>query len=610
MVQRRLGCCSARQQGGRHRLFCGPNVGRRHSFRCGCVPSVPCVDMRPKFLRPKNRFVIAGSDSLALRLVEELQPLEETVTVIVADASNHFVLRMADLGARIIVGPPHDAQTLLSAGVERATALALLDPDDVDNVHAALTAQDVNPRLRLVIRVYDTDLAARITSLFDNCAALSPGAIAAPAFVDLVRGDGQGQLVWVADRPLTAAAPHAVTEVLATLVNDDAGEVQLLPPPDSPATIVLGAPPIPRLAQQPTLAPMWQALERFARQCRGAYRSVRMIAGSVFSRRARHTLAWFALICTVAAVVFHRGLGDSWIDAVFRSVAVITSAGYDNLFEESVPGWAKLFGAAVMLSGVLMIAVMTAIVVNDLIEVRVAERIGMPITTPHGHVVVCGLGAVGLRIAQQLVAEGHQVIGVESSADPAMLASARRIGIGVVRGEASDEEILRSAGVANASCVVAVTNVDVTNLQVGLACREIAPRARVVLRLFDTDLAERVGKRLGITSSRSVSMLAAPVFATAMLGREVTGVIAHRRRVMLVANLDVHFGSDAVGLPLGSLDRDGELRVLALIRGEQTIWALDPQMWLAPGDTVVVVATRTGLSAALRLTSLAEGESN
>ncbi len=60
--------------------------------------------------------------------------------------------------------------------MERAAALALVHDDDETNIRAALTARRLNPRLRLVIRLYNRKLGLHLEELLDQAAALaSPG---------------------------------------------------------------------------------------------------------------------------------------------------------------------------------------------------------------------------------------------------------------------------------------------------------------------------------------------------------------------------------------------------------------------------------------------------
>ena len=131
---------------------------------------------------------------------------------------------------------------------------------------------------------------------------------------------------------------------------------------------------------------------------------------------------------------------------------------------------------------------------------------------------------------------------------------------------------------------------------------------RIVLRLTDDDLAERLEKTTGNIISRSVPYLAAPTFATAMLEHQVLRTIAVGRYVLLIA--DIRVGNGLVGSFIADTEADGQARVLALqasgappAPGGTTPpnppgaldWSPDRGYLLAAGDRLIVLATRGGL---------------
>src|SRR5439155_19262300 len=117
---------------------------------------------------------------------------------------------------------------------------------------------------------------------------------------------------------------------------------------------------------------------------------------------------------------------------------------------------------------------------------------------------------------------------------------------------------------------------------------------RVILRLFDGDFADRVQRAFGVTISRSVSYLAAPAFAAAMLEREVIGTIAVSRHVLRRAEVLVCAGSALDGAPLSAANEVGQARVIALNAERGTAW-LPAERVLAADDRLTVVGTRAGL---------------
>lgn len=125
------------------------------------------------------------------------------------------------------------------------------------------------------------------------------------------------------------------------------------------------------------------------------------------------------------------------------------------------------------------------------------------------------------------------------------MALARRLRVPVVVGDVTDEGVLEGARVHRAHALLALTSSDTTNLEAALYARGVKPDLRVVMRLYEDDFATAVYRTLrvahpdALTRSRSVTHLAAPAFAGAMMGRQILGAIELERRVLLFAVVDV-----------------------------------------------------------------------
>ena len=167
---------------------------------------------------------------------------------------------------------------------------------------------------------------------------------------------------------------------------------------------------------------------------------------------------------------------------------------------------------------------------------------------------------------------------------------------------ASNAPAQEIAGIRRADAVLAVTDDEAVNLEIALAAKNANPGVRVVARVFDHDLAGRVERRLKLGATRSVSMLAAPAFAAAALGRRREVIFPIGRRVLLFTELTAQPGSAAVGKSVAGLAEPGTSKVLA--------WAPSSGNWswrgtdsrIRPGDRFAVVATRSGLARLLRAT--------
>jgi Trk K+ transport system NAD-binding subunit len=242
--------------------------------------------------------------------------------------------------------------------------------------------------------------------------------------------------------------------------------------------------------------------------------------------------------------------------------------------------------------------------VEAVVNARLALALGRLKEPISDHVVVVGLGNVGTRVIRRLHDLGVPVVAIDKDENARGIPVARELGMPFIIGEAGRQETLRAASVQTCRALVVLSTDDVTNLQAALQGRELKEDLRVVLRLFDGDFADRVQRAFGITISRSVSYLAAPVFASAMLEREVVATIPVSRRVLLLAEVPVCPGSPLDGATLATSHTE-EARVIAVIvdRQRDIVWTPPPEHRLNRDDVLFVVATREGLGRMLGMSA-------
>jgi len=239
-------------------------------------------------------------------------------------------------------------------------------------------------------------------------------------------------------------------------------------------------------------------------------------------------------------------------------------------------------GVLVMLSGVSMTAVLFALVTNGLIQRFEAHAHGRVRLRVADHVVVCGLGVVGYRVAQDLTRRGRRVVVVERDEGGRFVAAARAEGLSVVIGDALDPETLLHASLGRARALIVCTNPDYLNLEIALHARSLMPSLPVVLRLFDPELARRVADVFQFRRTFSGAALAAPQIAAAGARDAALGTLRfYELRVTLRRT------SALEGESVGSAGRRaGGLPVAAISRGRLAC-APDTAAVLAAGDAVI-----------------------
>jgi TrkA-N domain len=213
----------------------------------------------------RDHLIVCGQDELAGRVIEELTSrYGQSVTVLLRSQDQGPGPRIAGLPrVRVIERAELNSDAFTAARVGSARALALLGQDDLGNFHAALRAQELNPELRLVVRIFNTRLGERIHTFFRDCAVLSSSSMAAPSFVAAALGEPAASHVRVAGRTLYVARSGVVSPrhvICGLAMGDDPLSPQLLPPATGSAGLVLavadGAPrdPLARQRRRPVRA--------------------------------------------------------------------------------------------------------------------------------------------------------------------------------------------------------------------------------------------------------------------------------------------------------------------------------------------------------------------
>ncbi len=139
-----------------------------------------------------------------------------------------------------------------------------------------------------------------------------------------------------------------------------------------------------------------------------------------------------------------------------------------------------------------------------------------------GHVILVGCGRLGGRVAKLLKEMDEHVVIIEKDAEAEFVEEIKtETGFPLLFGDAKDACVLEEANVREAATIVFASNDFLANFEISLKAKEMNPRIRVVLRMFEQELAESFKKRFNIDSVFSVSALAAPPFAISALTKHV-----------------------------------------------------------------------------------------
>jgi voltage-gated potassium channel Kch len=221
-----------------------------------------------------------------------------------------------------------------------------------------------------------------------------------------------------------------------------------------------------------------------------------------------------------AAIVLDQKL----VDAIYSSSKALVTVG-PNTAVDSGPGWYKLFVSVTMVLAFVSAAGFTAGLVNRLIDRRLTGIVGSRAVPRRGHVVVVGLGQVGLRLCLVLRRCGIPVVAVEQDEDTEGVGRARELGLPVVIGRGADPSLLRRLSLENARAVAAVTAEDLQNIRIAMAAHSVDKDVRLVVRAGDGEVANETRSLLTLGTVRDVHRIAAALIAAMVTRDDAVSVV-------------------------------------------------------------------------------------
>jgi voltage-gated potassium channel Kch len=375
---------------------------------------------------------------------------------------------------RHVVTP--DEASLRAALAAPTDAVAILVRGDVQALRLALLTEHLRPGVRLVATIFDQTVSDHLQRVVPNCQVTSPATVAAPTIVAACLG----------------GPAHAVQRVGDDVVRwvGEPGEVHDLPYDDVPSRPRQWAGWLwPRVR--------WQS---------GA---TGLMSGGLIGLLGILAVDW-----VLAVSVLHERPVPAF-HAAARVLATVGPAGVHD-----TPDWYLVVGAVFMLAAMGFTAMFTAGLIDWLLSARSVALVGPRRLPGRRHVVVAGLGQVGLRLALSLRRIGVPVVAVELLSTAPGVRTARRAGIPVVIGNAADRATLEHVDLGRARAVAVMGSDELGNIEVAIAALAVAPEARVVLRAGEGDVVTETRSLFHIGTVVDVSALTAATATLSLTGRE------------------------------------------------------------------------------------------
>lgn len=372
--------------------------------------------------------------------------------------------------------------------------VAVLLHDDMRALRYSLMIEHILPGIRLFVAMFDGTARAQLERTVPNCIVLSPAACSVPSMVAAAISTDHDVI-----RRTVSSSERSWVTVDANGSSDIASIHPYSVPPSLRVRGIIG-------------------------QIRGqlhAYDS-----GSAVLLGGAFGLLIMIVLDTLVGMQH-----ESLIRALYDATRVTATISSPDLGDESwVLAWAAL--AAVLVMG--FTAAFAAGIVHHLISGRHVALVGRRVMPRSGHVVITGMGQVGIRLAQELRSLGVAVAGIERHADAPGLPLARDLGIPVVIGDASSRRVLRRAGLSGSIALVACGSDERDNIAVAISARAVADDVPVVIRAGADDAIDETQSLFHIGSVVDVNGLTAAFVVESMLQAAPYAVLGTRSTIIAV----------------------------------------------------------------------------
>ncbi len=436
-------------------------------------------------------------------------------------------------GDDVIVGDMRSVATLLSAGIREAQTIVLAGSEDGLNLAVLMQARVLNPRIRIVNRLFNTSLGERLDNTLPDHITMSVAALSAPIFAFSALGNAAiGQLrlfnqTWpIHEEHITSDHPWCGRR-LSELWDDRNRMLIYYLPIDERVDLVTAVLRGRRLQPGDRLIVGTKPGIRQAKRSL-TQRLVKLPTALKYLRQHSQALLGSTLLLlltiSIGTLIYLTSiLKISPIDALYFSVSLITGAGDNLIAVEHLPDNLKLFTIFVMLVGAAVIGLSYALLNDFILGTRFDRFWEVARIPPRGHFIVCGLGGVGVQIVNHLYNCGYEVVVIEQDPNCRFLSTVRAIKVPVVQGDASLPATLKAANFEQAQAILAVTSNDTANLEIALNAKGLNPRVSAIVRYQDPEFAHMAQRVFEFEAVLSPAELVAPAFAAAALGGRILG---------------------------------------------------------------------------------------
>lgn len=328
------------------------------------------------------------------------------------------------------------------------------------------------------------------------------------------------------------------------------------------------------------------------------------------SPRKKLQVALSAIVVVIAfgTIGFKVILHGGWFDSFYFTLITLTTIGYGE--PEGMTEGARYFTAALIILGVgtltyALSSAAQAVIESELLSTFGKRRMYRDISKLTNHYIICGAGRVGSGVIRDVARSGHDFVVIEG--DEGIADRLLTQGYLVLMGDATNDDVLKGAGIERARGIVCAVSSDPDNLYITLTARDLNKNVRIVARANDESAigrllragADRVVSPAITGSTRMSQMLLRPAVADFMELATMT-----ERLELEIEQIEIEQDSPFIDRALkdaGIRSEHGVIVIAIRRSGGEMIFNPSADTIIEENDALVVIGSHASLEALERL---------
>ncbi|MEL6163483.1 MAG: NAD-binding protein, partial [Cyanobacteria bacterium J06628_3] len=531
-----------------------------------------------------ERFLVCGLGGLGQHCVVALKQFGvEVVGIDLVEPKSWRIPGVNNLLDELIIGDCRQNSVFERAKIELCRAVLIVTSDELINAETAIAVRQLNKNARLVVRSTKENLNQLLEEQLTNFVAYDPIHLSAASFaLAALGGDSLGFFnlddKWLGIfRHTVRRGDNFYLRQLFEVNNSSRILLCYLPNKhykfncfydwDSETLIQEGSTVIyveqfdRLLSKQKKNSinnaakkkKIWQKTIDFVRKAKIKKKILEYWHSSSQVRRVVIVCGLVTLVLAFIGTILFGFLLKNYtttnLNPFYITISLLLGGYADFLYTESPNNlFVQLVSLALAVTGTAFVGVLYALATEKLLSTKFLFSNKRPEVPEEEHIVIIGIKRVGSKVAQLLQEFRQPVVAIvlEDDFDPNHLPD-----IPLFSGDLN--ESLSKVNLSTAKSIIATSEDEMLNVEMGLKTQKINPKSSLIIRTFGQRLSENLAQMLPKSQIISAYAVAAEAFAGAAFGENILDLFRLHNQTVLVTEYQFNEVDSLNGLMLSEI---------------------------------------------------------